>query len=94
MPGTNQRGNLQFYFLWQPFVIIIQQRNPLTARFANSNVPGFAAAYTLVKGEYANTRLVEFRQSENRRGVGSVDYYNDFEVVMSLAQRAAHRTTN
>jgi hypothetical protein len=81
---------LPFDFFWQPFIVIVEKRNPLAPRFSNSSIARFSRPPVRVQLNYSHARVVNPIQNLDSLDIRAIDSYHHFDFAVRLHKSASY----
>ena len=83
-------GHLALDFVMQPFVVVVEEGDPVAAGRVHAGIARDAAAGDFRQDDDTEARVGDHGEARGGGRIGSVDDHDDFEVSPGLAQRAAN----
>jgi hypothetical protein len=83
-------AHLAFNFFWQPFIVVVEEGDPLAARGADAGVARIGAAAGFGEKDHTQAGIGDGSKIGAGLVVGAINHDNDFQMRPGLAKSAAN----
>jgi hypothetical protein len=94
MDILRKQGNLFGDLFRKPFIVIVQEGNPLSSSLAHADIPGLAASYRLLQFDHSQALFAQTFELAHCPRLRTIDNHYYFQIDISLVQYTANCAAN